>query len=47
MTRYFVRYRVHATGRENVTDFTSMTTRSLWLITMAPHVEILAEWVGQ
>jgi hypothetical protein len=47
MTRYFVRYRVNATGRENETNFDSMTTRSLWIITMAPHIEILKEWVGQ
>lgn len=43
-TRYFVRYRVHATGRENVTDFGSMTTKALWIIAQTPYVEILKEW---
>ena len=46
MARYFVRYRVKATGRENVTDFDSMTMLRMWVIAQTPYVDVLKEWIG-
>lgn len=46
MTRYYVKYVVKATGRENFTDFPSMALRTIWILEHALDIEVLSTWEG-
>lgn len=46
MTRYFVRYVVKATGRENYTSFDSMQARTIWILEHALETTVLSTWEG-
>lgn len=42
MTIYTARVRYHATGREAVIGFDTLTSRELCLLTIGPHVDVLS-----